>query len=73
MPYVSELSRTNPGCFLFLIDQSSSMAEPFGAQPEKPKAEGVADAINRAAGTTGEARSRVRRAVPEEWLVKLKK
>jgi hypothetical protein len=47
MPYNSELSRTNPSCFLFLIDQSSSMAEPFGAPPEKPKAEGVADGINR--------------------------
>ena len=47
MPYRAELSRTNPTCFLFLIDQSSSMAEPFGAQPEKPKAQGVADGINR--------------------------
>jgi hypothetical protein len=47
MPYTAELSRTNPTCLLFLIDQSSSMAEPFGAQPEKPKAEGVADSINR--------------------------
>lgn len=47
MPYVSDLSRANPSCFLFLIDQSSSMAEPFGAQPDKPKAEGVADGINR--------------------------
>jgi hypothetical protein len=47
VPYVSESSRASPGCFLFLIDQSSSMAEPFGAQPEKPKAEGVADGINR--------------------------
>lgn len=47
MPYTAELSRTNPTCFLFLIDQSSSMAEPFGAQPDKPKAEGVADGINR--------------------------
>ena len=47
MPYAAEISRTNPSCFLFLIDQSSSMAEPFGAQPEKPKAEGVADGINR--------------------------
>src|SRR5450755_4489879 len=47
MPYNAELSRTNPTCFLFLIDQSSSMAEPFGAQPEKSKAQGVADAINR--------------------------
>src|SRR5262249_6580178 len=32
---------------LFLVDQSSSMLEPFGAQPDKVKAEGVADAINR--------------------------
>lgn len=47
MPYVAEISRTNPTCFLFLVDQSSSMLEPFGRQPEKQKAEGVADAINR--------------------------
>jgi hypothetical protein len=47
MPYTAELSRTNPTSLIFLIDQSSSMAEPFGAQPEKPKAEGVADSINR--------------------------
>src|SRR5579884_2239544 len=47
MPYSAELSRDNPTALLFLIDQSSSMAEPFGAQPEKPKAEGVADGINR--------------------------
>lgn len=47
MPYTAELSRTNPTAVIFLIDQSSSMAEPFGAQPEKPKAEGVADGINR--------------------------
>src|ERR1700674_5641813 len=47
MPYNAELSRTNPTCFIFLIDQSSSMTEPFGAQPEKSKAQGVTDAINR--------------------------
>src|SRR5438270_6348460 len=47
MPYSAELSRANPTCFVFLIDQSRSMAEPFGAQPEKPKAQGVADGINR--------------------------
>ncbi len=47
MPYSAEVSRTNPTCFLFLIDQSSSMAEPFGAQPGKSKAQGVADGINR--------------------------
>jgi hypothetical protein len=47
MPYEAELTRANPTCLLFLIDQSSSMAEPFGAQPEQPKAQGVADGINR--------------------------
>src|SRR5689334_9010990 len=47
MPYTAEISRTNPTCFLFLVDQSSSMSEPFGAQPDKKKAEGVADVINR--------------------------
>ena len=47
MAYSAEISRTNPTCFLFLVDQSSSMLEPFGAQPEKQKAQGVGDAINR--------------------------
>ena len=47
MPYTAEISRTNPTCFLFLVDQSGSMQEPFGSQPEKRKADGVADAINR--------------------------
>ena len=47
MPYAAEISRTNPSCFLFLIDQSGSMAEPFGAQPDKKKAQEVATAINR--------------------------
>jgi hypothetical protein len=47
LPYTAEISRTNPTCFLFLVDQSGSMLEPFGSQPEKRKADGVADAINR--------------------------
>src|SRR5947209_11512991 len=47
MPHAAEISRTNPTCFLFLVDQSSSMLEPFGAQPDKQKVEGVGDAINR--------------------------
>lgn len=47
MPYSAEISRSNPTCFLFLVDQSASMLEPFGRQPEKTKAGGVADAINR--------------------------
>ena len=40
MPYAAEISRTNPTCFLFLIDQSSSMAEPFGGQPEQDQGRG---------------------------------
>jgi hypothetical protein len=47
LPYSAEISRGNPTAILFLLDQSSSMAKPFGAQPDKSKARGVADAINR--------------------------
>jgi hypothetical protein len=47
MPYAAEITRTNPTCFIFLVDQSSSMLEPFAGQTNKQKAEGVADAINR--------------------------
>ena len=45
MPYKAEISRNNPGCFLFVIDQSGSMVEllPNG----KTKAKNVADTINR--------------------------
>lgn len=45
--HVAEISRTNPTCILFLVDQSTSMNKPFGAQPDKKKSDGVADAINR--------------------------
>jgi hypothetical protein len=47
MPYTAEISRTNPTAIIFLLDQSSSMLEAFGAQPERSKAEGVSDALNR--------------------------
>jgi len=47
MPYTAEIRRTNPMCFLFLVDRSSSMLEPFGGNQDKSKAQGVADAINR--------------------------
>lgn len=45
--YSAEISRINPTCFLFLVDQSGSMDLPFGGESGKKKAEGVADAINR--------------------------
>lgn len=48
MSYTAEISRNNPSCFLFLIDQSGSMDDPFGAgESSKKKKDGVADAINR--------------------------
>ncbi|GIW79925.1 MAG: hypothetical protein KatS3mg105_1732 [Gemmatales bacterium] len=47
MPYTAEISRKNPTCFLFLVDQSGSMLKPFGGEASKAKAQGVADAINR--------------------------
>lgn len=48
MPYTAEISRANPSCFLFLVDQSGSMEDPFGSsESNKRKADGVADVINR--------------------------
>lgn len=47
LAYTAEVSRHNPSCFLFLVDQSGSMADPFGTGTTKRKADAVADAINR--------------------------
>jgi len=47
MSYTAEISRSNPSCFLFLIDQSGSMSDPFGGPGGKRKADGVADVVNR--------------------------
>ena len=47
MAYTAEMSRANPTCFLLLVDQSGSMAERFGGESGKSKAEGVAEAVNR--------------------------
>ena len=48
MPYSAEISRANPTCFLFLIDQSESMREHIGGGDlPMTKAEAVADAVNR--------------------------
>ena len=46
MSYEAEISRVNPTCFLFLVDQSGSMAERWGGDAGKTKAEGVAEAVN---------------------------
>ena len=48
MAYAAEISRNNPSCFLFLIDQSGSMADVFGAgDSNRRKADAVADAVNK--------------------------
>ncbi|MEI6191343.1 MAG: vWA domain-containing protein [bacterium] len=45
MSYSAEISRNNPGCFLFVVDQSGSMLD---ALPNgKSKANNVADTVNR--------------------------
>lgn len=44
--YTEEISRANPSCIVFLIDQSGSMADQWG-NTGKSKAEGVANVINR--------------------------
>ncbi len=47
MPYTTDISRSNPGCFLFLIDQSFSMGDALAGQPGQRKADQASDAINR--------------------------
>lgn len=46
MPYTAEISRGNPTCFIFLLDQSGSMSDQFGEQGLR-KADFVADVVNR--------------------------
>lgn len=45
--YSAEISRQNPGCIVFLIDQSGSMNEPIAGGTGEEKKKVVADAINR--------------------------
>jgi hypothetical protein len=47
MPYVSEISRQNSSCFVFLIDQSGSMGDAFAGEVGRSKAARLADAVNR--------------------------
>ena len=48
MPYKAEISRKNPSCLLFLVDQSASMEDPFGgAESRRSKAEELATILNR--------------------------
>ena len=45
MPYASRTTRVNPGCFLFVIDQSGSMADKMDEGASK--ADNVATIMNR--------------------------
>lgn len=47
MPYTAEITRKSPSCLLFLIDQSGSMDEAFGADPNTKKADALASAMNK--------------------------
>ena len=48
MPYQAEISRANPTSFLFLIDQSGSMEDPWaGSDGGQSKADALATIINR--------------------------
>lgn len=47
MSYSAEISRANPSCFMFLIDQSGSMSDAGGGgETKRSKAEGLADILN---------------------------
>ncbi len=46
MPYSADISRNNPACILFLIDQSGSMTEALSGQPGFRKMDQAAEALN---------------------------
>jgi hypothetical protein len=46
MAYGQRIDRRHPGCIIFLLDQSGSMAEPVGDQPSVSKAQALAAAVN---------------------------
>jgi len=47
MSYTAEISRRQPGCLFFLIDQSTSMNLPFGGSDTTSRAQRLTNAINR--------------------------
>jgi len=51
MPYERSFSRSSTGCIIILIDQSSSMGDPFGGDPRFRKCEVAADSINKLLNT----------------------
>ncbi len=46
MPYTADISRANPACLLFLLDQSGSMMEALAGQPGQTKQEQSEQAIS---------------------------
>lgn len=54
MPYTADISRANPACFLFLLDQSGSMQQALAGQPGQRKMDQAADAINRILDTVAQ-------------------
>ena len=46
MPYTADISRANPACLLFLLDQSGSMTEALAGQPGQTKQEQSEQAIS---------------------------
>ena len=46
MPYEQPINTRNPTLMIFLLDQSGSMAEPWGIDATRTKAQGVAEAVN---------------------------
>ena len=51
MPYTAEISRLNPGCFLFLVVQCMGMGDPMPGLPGQTKGAVAADAVNRIVDT----------------------
>ena len=51
MPYTADISRANPACIMFLVDQSGSMTGDLAGQPGQRKMDMAADTINRAIDT----------------------
>jgi hypothetical protein len=58
MPYSERLTRANPACLIFLLDQSSSMDDPFGGETRGRKADALADAFNKVLFSTVVASTR---------------
>lgn len=46
MPYTAQISRANPTLIVLLLDQSGSMADPFGGDQDVRKAEFVSGVVN---------------------------